>query len=79
MATLSIIQEELEAVRRKPQERKDQGLAGLYTDRPGKRKAGESPEVESKKETKTRRGSRQHNKEFPHQINKTKSTKSIVK
>ena len=52
------MKEELEAVRRKAQGGKDPSLAGLYIDGPGKRKAGESPEMEKKKETKTRRGSR---------------------
>ena len=56
--TAKIMKEELEAVRRRAQEGKDPSLAGLYTDGPGKRKAGESPETEKKKETKTRRGSR---------------------
>ena len=56
--TAEIMKEELEAVKRKAQGRKDPCLAGLYTDRPGKRKAGESPETEKKQETKARRGSR---------------------
>ena len=38
----STIQEELEEVRRKAQERKDPGLDGLYTDGTGKRKAANS-------------------------------------
>ena len=56
--TAEIMKEELEAVKRRAQGGKDPSLAGLYTDGPGKRKAGESPEMEKKKETKTRRGSR---------------------
>ena len=56
--TAEIMKEELEAVRRRAQGGKDPSLAGLYTDGPGKRKAGESPETEKKKETKTWRGSR---------------------
>ena len=57
-ATAEIMKEELEAVKRKAQGRKDPCLAGLYTDGPGKRKAGESPEVERKQETKARKSSR---------------------
>ena len=56
--TAEIMKEELEAVKRRAQGGKDPSLAGLYTDGPGKRKAGESPETEKKKETKARRGSR---------------------
>ena len=57
-ATAEIMKEEIEAVKRKVQGRKDPCLAGQYTDGPGKRKAGESPEVEKKQESKTRKSSR---------------------
>ena len=57
-ATAEIMREELEAVKRKVQSKKNPSLVGMYTHGPGKRKAGESLETEKKQETKTRRGSR---------------------
>ena len=57
-ATAEIMREELEAVKRKVQSKKNPSLVGMYTHGPGKRRAGESLETEKKQETKTRRGSR---------------------